>query len=85
MLSTIGLILEIGKILLSAAPTIYKLWVELMAAIHPTPEAGNAESHAVAKSTARAILPVLDAGTQQQVQAVLDKYGDLPEQAFINA
>ena len=85
MIGTLSMIFEIGKILLAAAPTIYKLWMELMAAVKPTPEAGNAESHAVAKSTARAILPVVDTATAAQIQTVLDKYGDLPEQAYINA
>lgn len=73
-MNAIILIFTIGKILLKIAPEVYTAFMEIMAAVKATPTMGNTDSANVVKSTARAIMPVLDSDGQTEIQAALDDY-----------
>lgn len=73
-MNTLLLIFSIARILLKVAPELYTAFMEIMAVIKSSPAMGNETSASVVKSTARAIMPVLDRETAAEVQAALDDY-----------
>ena len=73
-MATILLIFQIGKILFEVAPELYKAFMDILAAVKATPETGNVTTEMAVKSTAKAIIPVLDEATAAQVQAAIDSY-----------
>ena len=76
MLAILSMILKIGKILWDIEPTLYSAFMGILAAIKPTPDAGNAVTVEAVKSVARAIMPVVDADNQAKIQAALVSYDE---------
>ena len=73
MIATIKLIFTIIQILWEIEPELVKAWTAIMAAIPATSPPGNAATVDAVKTTAKAILPVLDEATAGKVnQAIAD-------------